>query len=367
MDSPLRARLLAGLILFTALCGCQLDYYVHLARGQARIIWQCRSLAKIRRDSTLTPSAHRAFDVIEAVRQFGQGHIGLQPSDNYTCFYDTGGRPISWNISASPPHRFEAYKWSFPLVGALPYKGFFDEAAAQQEGRSLRRQGYDVLVRPVSAYSTLGYFTDPILSTMLGYSDDALADLILHELTHATVFAPEHTDYNESLANFIGRRGSLQFLAHFHGPDTPLIEQARQRRRDAERFRSFMTSLVGQLDSLYSSSLDSSRIVVQRQAVFRRAQARFKSIRDQFERSSYDAFLQWDLNNARLLSYRRYNRSTALFDGVLKAHQGRWGPALALFKSCSTQNDPWACLTKAAVQPSHREPEPGPDLGVNNL
>ncbi|NKB67256.1 MAG: hypothetical protein GKR89_09355 [Candidatus Latescibacteria bacterium] len=365
MDSLLRALFSLGLFFFLLLCGCQLDYYAHLAGGQARIIWHCRSLTKVRQDTTQLPGDHRAFAVIDAVRQFGQRQIGLQPSDNYTCFFDTGDGPVSWNISASPPHQFAAYRWSFPIVGSLPYKGFFNEERARQEGQALQAQGYDVLVRPVSAYSTLGYFTDPVLSTMLNYTDEGLADLVLHELTHATVFAPEHTDYNESLANFVGRQGSLDFLAHYHGPDSPLIEQARQKRRDAGRFGAFMTELVGQLDSLYNCPLDSSQIVAQRRHLFATAKERFKELRGKFERSSYDGFLQWEINNARLLSYRRYNRSTDVFAQVFEAHQGHWPPALAQFQSCARQASPWDCLKQTAAT-LRQQSEPAATRGVKH-
>lgn len=333
-----------GFGLFFFLCGCQADYYWHLARGQSRILFNCVSIQDLLARAELDSTRREGLVLIQDIRQFGRDQIGLAESSSYTRFFDTQGKPISWNVSASPPERFAPHLWSFPIAGRVPYKGFFSLERAQAERDHLAARGFDVLLRPVSAYSTLGYLPDPALSTMLDYPVEALADLILHELTHGTVYSKGHTDFNESLATFVGQRGSLQFLAYRFGPESPLIEQARQGRRDAARFQDFMAGVVASLDSLYHLPLPRDDVLVRREEVFAHAKERYQAIRSQFEGAGYDGFLSWEVNNARLLSYQRYHYNLKIFDALYASRGNRLDRVLSICRSCARSPDPWVCL-----------------------
>ena len=335
-------RVLIGLSLLGG-WGCNLTYYWHLARGQSRVLYKRIPVQSLLARSDVAAPTRTHLELIQAVLGYAES-VGLKPDDHYTTFYDTGGGPISWNVSACPPDRFAPYTWDFPFVGEVPYKGFFRRDLADAERAALAAEGYDAIVRPVSAYSTLGIFSDPILSSMLNYAPDQLADLILHELTHARVYAPSQTDFNESLATFVGRQGALLFLAQHFGPDTPLLQQAKARRADAALFGHFMAETVAALDSLYSLGLPRSAVLRDRQAVFAQRQRDFACIQAQFTHSRYDGFLQWELNNARLLSYRRYNANLALFAAVYRARDEDLARALDVFATCAEEGDPWQCL-----------------------
>lgn len=335
-------RVLIGLSLLGS-CGCNLNYYWHLARGQSRVLYKRIPVQALLARSDLAEQTRTQLVLIQAVLRYAES-VGLQTDDQYTTFYDTGGGPISWNVSACPPDRFSPYTWDFPFVGEVPYKGFFRRDLAAEERDALAAEGYDAMVRPVSAYSTLGVFSDPILSSMISYAPDQLADLILHELTHARVYAPSQTDFNESLATFVGRQGALLFLAQHFGPNTPLLPQAKARRADAALFRGFMAETVAALDSLYSLGLPRSVVLRDRQAVFAQRQRDFALIKAQFTHNWYDGFLQWELNNARLLSYRRYNANLALFAAVYRACDEDLVSALDIFATCAKEGDPWQCL-----------------------
>jgi predicted aminopeptidase len=329
-----------------AACG-ELDYYVHLARGQGRIILRSRPVHEVLADSTTADDVRAALQRVSEIRRFGQEHVGLTNApDSYAHYYDTGGDPVAWNVSASPPDRFEPYLWWFPIVGELPYKGFFEAPRAVAERDRLRRDGYDAIHRSVSAYSTLGYLDDPILSTMLDDSEARLADLILHELTHATVFADGHTDYNESAASFVGRAGSLAFLAHRFGPGSAQVTAVRQSRARAAHFTQFVHGLVTRLDSLYQSGQPRDHILRQRQKLFEEGKSEFRRRRDRFG-ERYDGFLRWELNNARLLSYRRYHSRQDEFEAILGAHGGDLQAAVGVLASCAQQEAPWTCLEGA--------------------
>ena len=142
--------------------------------------------------------------------------------------------------------------------------GFFDKARATAERDALRAGGLDVMMRSVSAYSTLGFFSDPVLSTMMTYPEQSLADLIFHELTHGTVYVRGQTEFNESLASFVGKTGSLLFLAERYGPDSSAIRTAESRRADDRLFNRFLFEVVASLDSLYSQSLPAETVMRER-------------------------------------------------------------------------------------------------------
>ena len=338
-------RALIGLGLFF-ICGCNLDYYMHLAVGQSQMLSRRTPISTLLSNPDLADRIRNQLDLIQAVLDYAAS-IGLDPGDNYTTFYDTGDDPVIWGVSASPPDRFEAHLWNFPIVGSVPYKGFFEKDLALKEQDTLRDAGLDALVRPVNAYSTLGFFSDPILSVMLKYQPDQLADLILHELTHVLAYAPDHTDYNESLATFVGRQGSMLFLAQHLGPDTPLLNEAQERRVDSALFRQFMIRTVASLDSLYSSGLAREVVLQNRQSVFEQRKRDFAHISKQFIRTNYDGFLEWPLNNAKLLSYHRYNTDLDLFSAVHQTLGNDLAQSLRFFANCAAQTEPWSCINSA--------------------
>jgi predicted aminopeptidase len=335
-------RTLLGFGLFLC-CACDIGYYGHLVQGQGKIFWARTSVADYTSTTAISPDLRAQFDLADSILVFAKT-MGLNTGDSYQSFYDTKGEPISWNISASSPTSFTPYLWHFPLVGALPYKGFFSRQRAERAYQELVDDGYDAILRPVSAYSTLGYFSDPLLSTMLDAPPDELANLILHELTHSTIFAEDNTDFNESLATFVGQKGSLLFLAHHFGPHTKHIVAAEHKRADAERFRDYMTSVVAALDSLYTQDLSKPEILAKREQIFAQAQEDFQPTLAYYHNPNYNFFLKWTINNARLLSYRRYNSRLYLFEAIYQQRQESMGEALAVFSICSKDDNPWQCL-----------------------
>ena len=337
-----RHLVVTGLFLF--LCGCDADYYLHLLQGQAKVVMDSQSIEDLLSSSLIDDKTRRKLTFIDSIRTFAQDNLGLEVDSNYTCFFDTEGQPISWNVSACPPHHFTPYKWTFPIVGSLPYKGYFDKSKAQDERDSLRARGYDTIMRPVSAYSTLGFLSDPVLSPMLQYSEERLVDLMLHELTHATIYIANHADFNESLATFIGKEGTLAFIALRYGADAPIIAHIKQERQDIARFRTFLISVTASLDSLYKQDLPKNEILERREHVFREAQDRYKFLRSQFTATNFDYFLEWKINNAQLMSYRRYNRDLELFSRVYESNGQRLDQLVSLCKSCSDSANPWQCL-----------------------
>ncbi len=321
--------------------GCEVPYYLHLAHGQLGVLSNCEPVETLLASAEVSPEVRAKLELIQSVRSYAQDRLGLALSDNYTCLHDTGGEPVSWNVSACSPTRFEPFTWSFPIVGKLAYKGFFRRDIAVEERDRLKSTGLDVVMRPVSAYSTLGYFTDPVLSTMLKYDDARLTELIIHELAHGTVFAKGFTDFNESLASFVGDTGSIMFLRSTGVAESEVSVLLAHREED-HRFRAFMATVVAALDSLYELGLPSDYVLEERRKVFEAAQSSFD--RSQFASGRYDHFERWEINNAALLSYRRYNREMDLFEQLHKAKAKSLRETVKLCGGCASTQNPWSCL-----------------------
>ena len=326
-------------------CGFQagdLPYFWHLAKGQLKLVLNCKPIPELIREGSVDADLIERLQLVTEVKTYAFEVIGLAASENYSCFFDTQGKPVLWNASASPPDHFEPYQWHFPITGSVPYKGFFLRELAVAERDALRARGYDAISRPVAAYSTLGFFSDPVLSTMVQYPEDALADLIIHELTHSTIYVPGHTDFNESLATFVGNVGSLRFLEHRHGVESDAVANARARRADSELFRLFMQQVVADLDSLYNQQLPREHVLQLRVDLFRAWQGRFKvKLKEFSDPSRYRGFLDWEVNNALLLSYRRYHNRQGLFTDLYGLTGNDLRQSLELLKDAEEAGDPW--------------------------
>ena len=201
-----------GLVVLIAFNLDLLEYGIGQLRGQMTILAEARPIDEVLEDPTFPDSLKTKIHLIQEVRQFAVEELELVDSKNYTTIYDQKGRDVLWNVSACEPYELKPYKWSFPILGSFSYKGFFDLEKARQERGVLDSLGLDTNIRAVGAWSTLGWFQDPILSNMLYRKEGDLAELIIHELTHATIFVKDSLTFNENLASFIGTEGAKLFL-----------------------------------------------------------------------------------------------------------------------------------------------------------
>jgi len=212
--------------------GC---YYGQLAAGQWRLLWHREPIEQLL-DAPDTPEElRRRLALVEAVRIYGR-EIGLDVGRQYTSYVPWPGDRVITTLVATRPGEVDAAGFTFPVLGRLPYKGYFDRAAAEREARELRRDGLDVCVSPVRAYSTLGWFADPLTEPMLLGGDLQLVETILHELVHSTIYVAGDADFNESVANFIGKEATARFLEDaglLGDPRTPSELARLQRERTA--------------------------------------------------------------------------------------------------------------------------------------
>lgn len=158
----------------------------------------------------------------QKARVFAFEKLKLIKTENYNSYIDLKRPFVTWVVHAAEKWQMKNYEWKYPIVGAMPYKGFFTEAEAKAEADEMLKKGFDTYVRGVSAYSTLGWFTDSLLSSMLRYKDHDLVNTIIHEITHTTIYIKNNSDFNEQLAVFIGNKGTELFYKDLEGPDSTL-------------------------------------------------------------------------------------------------------------------------------------------------
>ncbi|HEX5003015.1 MAG TPA: aminopeptidase [Bacteroidia bacterium] len=190
---------------------------------------------------------------ITKVRAFAIDSLGLHKSSNYTKFYNQHDKPVLWVVTGCRPFSLEAKSWTYPILGQLPYKGFFDEKRAIKEAQCIRNEGYESDIYCPEAWSTLGFLSDPVLSGQLKRGPGQLAELIIHELTHSTLFLADSADFNENFATLVGEQGAIAFLSHYYGDASPEKIKYTHLLEDEKIYTDHIMHGAMQLDSLYNT------------------------------------------------------------------------------------------------------------------
>ena len=270
---------------------------------------------------------------VPRIKEFGESEIGLSPTKNYTTI-NPEFDDVVWNVSGAAPDAFTSHVYRYPVVGDLPYIGFFDKDDAKAERDRLEALGWEVWVRGAGAYSTLGWFRDPLWRSMLRWDIEQMSNTVLHELAHATLWLKGHGRFNESFAAFVGDEASERFLQSITDEQPEVWQLYLDEEVDRAAYRAFMHATVQRLEALYESGLP-------RQEVLRRKEQVIEQAREEY------AALDWRLpgyaramepgrtvNNARLKQFRVYNTGTNDFDDAL----ARFGGDLPAFvEACRTE------------------------------
>ncbi len=263
--------------------------------------------------------------------------MGLKKTENYQTVYLKSRQPPVYTVSASPKDRLIRKTWWFPVVGDLPYLGFFDRENAEAEKEKLLESGLDVNLGLAGAYSTLGWFQDPVTLNLLEGSTVDLVETILHEMTHTTLYVKGQGEFNEGLAVLVGKVGAVQFLEKTFGPSHPLTIEAKESLADEDLFSGFLTPLFEGLEQLYSSSIAFQEKLVQREKIFSESMAAFEDLKRRFRTSRFIHFGVGGLNNAYLMSVGLYHRHFHLFEEALKQKGGSIKRMLVFFQGLSKE------------------------------
>lgn len=233
--------------------------------GQVRIVWEAKPIEEYMRDPQFPDSLKDKLKLIQEIRKYAIDSLGLKDTKNYKTLFDQKGEEIMWVVQACEPFELKPKMWDFPIVGSMPYKGFFEMQKALDEKARLEKDGYDISIRNPGGWSTLGWFTDPILSDMLKRNEGDLASLIIHEMVHATIFIKDNVDFNENLASFVGDTAAYYFLASRYGKDSQQFTQYVQEDQDYRKYSRHILRGTQFLDSLYKSMKSEESIEIKKQ------------------------------------------------------------------------------------------------------
>jgi len=294
-----RAAIVAGLLV--SLAGC---YYMQAARGQLELMRKREAIDDLI-DARATPAELAGrLRLVQDAREFSIAELGLPDNDSYRSYADIERDYVVWNVVAAPEFSLRAKRWCFPVAGCVNYRGYFSEQAAHREAARLAAQGYDVMVRGVAAYSTLGKFSDPVLNTMMDWDDTDLVAVMFHELAHQVLYVKGDSGFNESFASAVEEFGVERWLVS-RGSDQD-YQLYLQRRQSRERMMQIVAAARGDLEQIYSAPGDVKQKRSRKQQRLKRLTVELSA---NLEESGHATpiWLRAGLNNARLASLILYH------------------------------------------------------------
>ena len=293
-------------------------YLLRAAWEEGKILLRRRPIAEVIADPAVSDAERTRLRLVTRVRAFAQRDLKLRAGESFTTYSRVEHDTLVLVLSAAYRDRLEPHTWWFPVVGRVPYKGYFDFAAARRAREDLAASGFDTYLRPASAFSTLGWFNDPLLSTTLAEDTLSLANTVIHELAHNTLFVPSHVDFNESFASFVGARGAAHFFRS--DGDTLAAHRVELMWEDEKRLGAFWEQLARDVDSAYAHNpSDSAARVAARDSVYARARRQLvDTLAPQLPTVPVAYLERLQLDNAALLARRVYGRDLPLFDDVFR-------------------------------------------------
>jgi predicted aminopeptidase len=290
-------------------------YIARAGIEEGRLLLRRRSIAKLIADSSTSSALRQRLALVLAARAYAADSLGLAVGKTYTTYVDVGRDTLLLVLSASRTDKLREVTWRYPIVGIVPYKGFFKASRARAEAQTLEQQGLDVFLRPSGAFSTLGYFSDPLFSTAMSRDTMELVATVIHELAHNTLYVKSQTPFNESFASFVGYRGAEAFFRSRH--DTLDARRAKSRWNDERTLDVFYAELARRLDSAYAEPLTSERVEAVRNTLFGWAREQLRGpVGQSLETYDWRWFAQAPLNNAVVIAERLYRMNLNMFDEV---------------------------------------------------
>ena len=359
---PLRAA--AALLLLPLLAGCTAaGYYWQGIRGQLDLLERARPIPAVLA-STEDPALKRKLERVLAIREYASRELALPDNPSYRSYTDLGRRFVLWNVFATPELSLEPRQWCFPVAGCVNYRGYFDEAAARAEAARLGATGDDVYVGGVPAYSTLGYFNDPMLSTVIRYPDTEVARLIFHELAHQVAYAKDDTVFNESFAVAVEEEGIGRWLTAQNDPALTAQFNTSQRYRDG--FRTLIAGVRSELVKLYASAAGVEEKRAGKAAAFASMRLAYDALKKEWGGfAPYDGWFAQGPNNANLAAVGLYTQKVPEFHALLAADSGDLRRFFAHVKALAAlpkgERDSALAAAAAANRTAERIPSRAPD------
>lgn len=301
------------------LSGC---YYGHLVKGEYALLSKREPIADILKDPQRDATLRQRLQIALDARAYATRVLKLPDNDSYTQYADVQKPYVVWNVFAAPELSMESLEHCFLFAGCVAYRGYFDEAMAQAEAADLKAQGYEVHVAGVPAYSTLGWFDDPLLNTMMRGTDERLISSVFHELAHQQLYLKGDTAFNESFASFVGEEGARQYFKNLGRSNQAEL----LRLQYEEQFIALVMETRKSLERLYQGHTSDDKKRERKQKIIRHLKARYAELRAG-EWKNFDGYDPWfavEINNARLLPFGLYHEWAPAFARLFLDQQEDW-------------------------------------------
>ncbi|WP_062386346.1 aminopeptidase [Pseudomonas abietaniphila] len=305
------------------LSGCSsLSYYTQLASGQLALLRAREPVSEIVADPQRDPKLRERLLKSQQAREFASQHLHLPDNQSYRLFADIHRPYVVWNVFATGEFSLDPVTHCFPIAGCVAYRGYYDQNAARGEAALQKLDGKDVYVSGVEAYSTLGWFNDPIISSMMNWGDERLATLIFHELAHQRFYVKDDSEFNESYATFVEQEGTRQWrAARGLPPETASSETQRH-----DQLTQLVLNTRDRLKALYAEPLGADVMRQRKAAEFERLRSEYRQLRDSQWGGDkrFDAWVYAPMNNARLLPIGLYDQWVPAFEALFRQVNGDW-------------------------------------------
>ena len=309
-------------MLAASFVGCTtVKLLVQAGRGQLELSNKAKPISEVIKNERIDPRIRKLLAQIPAIKKFSEAS-GLKPTSNYTDYVQLDRPAAIWVVSACDPLEFKSKVWDFPIVGSFPYVGWFNLESAKDYAKGLKSEGYDVNLRGARAYSTLGWFRDAILSTMIPEGDEALGELVnvvLHESVHATLYVKGQSYFDESLAVFVAGKLTYTYLDSNLGHDSLERKTYAKSEDDSEKVTQKLHALYGKLETVYHSTQTKEEKLAEKQKLLTAAKEDL-------------GYLKRDLNNATLVQFKEYNVGMPEFETLFRSCGERWDRFLVALK-----------------------------------
>ncbi|VVN95599.1 aminopeptidase [Pseudomonas fluorescens] len=309
-------------LLLLLLNGCSsVSYYSQLASGQWQLLRAREPVAEVIADPARDPTLRQHLMQSQEAREFASQHLHLPDNKSYRLYADIGRPFVVWNVFATTEFSLTPQNHCFPIAGCVAYRGYYSLGAARGEAALQRQQGMDVSIGGVEAYSTLGWFNDPIISSMMHWGDERLATLIFHELAHQRFYVQDDTEFNESFATFVEQEGTRQWRAARGLPPDSGADVLQR-----EQFIQLVLKTRTRLEQLYALPLSAERMRQRKAAEFERLRSEYRQLRDSewAGATRYDAWINAPMNNARLLPFGLYDQWVPAFAELFRQSGSDW-------------------------------------------
>jgi predicted aminopeptidase len=315
-------RLLSALFILPVLGGCAgIGYYYQAVSGQVDLWRKSEPIDTLIQDAHTDPGLRARLETVKRVRDFASAELALPDNGSYRRYADLGRPYVVWNVFATPELSMKPVEWCFPFAGCVSYRGYFSERQAERFGDDLRSRGRDVFVAGIPAYSTLGWFDDPVLNTFIGYPDAEIARLMFHELAHQVLYVSGDTMFNESFATAVEIEGMGRWLER---SGTAQQREAYDRRQEYKRgFVELVLACRDRLRALYASDLDDDAKRARKAQTFAQLKADYQALRESWNGyAGYDRFFEGELNNAHIVPVATYSELVPAFRRLLAENGG---------------------------------------------